>query len=365
MGNICPSCGRRYNGKRCRNCMYENFTEEIAHGLHTHEGEPLVVDAPARKPIPARDPFGCDKKTRKAPARRGIPVLAVLMIWAAGMLLFNMTSLVSQGKELVSGFTEEALPDPEIPEDGTVLYHQDGILITAQLPDSRPSSDGIRLVIQNSTGRDFTVYAQNIVANGYVLEDSWLYCSVERGHTAETYFTLEQSDLDRAGIETVQQLSVELVVYDADDYDTLAETGMLDLYSAQEITQTVDDSGVLLLEQDGIRVICRGYVPGEYAPEEFTSGVVQFFLENDTDLYLEAFTQEVCVNGEDIWLSLWCALPPHTRAVRSMYLYGLEELGIESREDVREMVMTLDFFVRDDYQAYLSTGPISIPLDGT
>ena len=34
----CPCCGAPYNGKRCRECYYEPFTEEIAHGLHTHEG---------------------------------------------------------------------------------------------------------------------------------------------------------------------------------------------------------------------------------------------------------------------------------------------------------------------------------------
>ena len=35
---LCPSCGKPYNGKKCGNCLYEHFTEEIAHGFHTHEG---------------------------------------------------------------------------------------------------------------------------------------------------------------------------------------------------------------------------------------------------------------------------------------------------------------------------------------
>ena len=39
---ICPSCGAPYNGKKCRNCAYESFSEEIAHNFHVHEGEPLV-----------------------------------------------------------------------------------------------------------------------------------------------------------------------------------------------------------------------------------------------------------------------------------------------------------------------------------
>ena len=39
----CPCCGAPYNGKRCRECYYEPFTEEIAHGLHTHEGSSEIV----------------------------------------------------------------------------------------------------------------------------------------------------------------------------------------------------------------------------------------------------------------------------------------------------------------------------------
>ena len=46
---LCPSCGKPYNGKKCGNCLYEHFTEEIAHGFHTHEGEPLVIEGTKRK----------------------------------------------------------------------------------------------------------------------------------------------------------------------------------------------------------------------------------------------------------------------------------------------------------------------------
>ena len=61
----CPACGAPYNGRRCQTCYYEQFTEEIAHGNHTHKGEPLVIHSPVRKPIRRKDPFGCDRRTRK------------------------------------------------------------------------------------------------------------------------------------------------------------------------------------------------------------------------------------------------------------------------------------------------------------
>lgn len=64
--STCPSCGAPFNGKKCRSCLYETFNEEFAHGNHTHQGEPLVIDAPVRSPIPKQDPFDCPPK-RTAP----------------------------------------------------------------------------------------------------------------------------------------------------------------------------------------------------------------------------------------------------------------------------------------------------------
>ena len=62
---ICPSCGAPFNGKKCKNCAYESFSEEVAHNLHVHEGEPLVIHDTARKTVPYHDPFDCPPKPKK------------------------------------------------------------------------------------------------------------------------------------------------------------------------------------------------------------------------------------------------------------------------------------------------------------
>jgi len=42
--NTCPACGASgYIGRRCGKCLYVPFQEEIAHGNHYDQGEPLVV----------------------------------------------------------------------------------------------------------------------------------------------------------------------------------------------------------------------------------------------------------------------------------------------------------------------------------
>ena len=106
---LCPSCGRPYNGKKCSHCLYENFTEEIAHGFHTHEGEPLVIEDAERRPIPTKDPFDCDRKSkndhrppRSRQTKKKTSVGRIFGILVTVMILLNaafnlLSSLAARG----------------------------------------------------------------------------------------------------------------------------------------------------------------------------------------------------------------------------------------------------------------------------
>ena len=77
----CPACGAAgYHGRRCAQCLYEPFMEEIAHKTHYHAGEPLVLDSRPRSVRPGQ---GCDsfpgKRTGKFPMRGLLFLVAALI----------------------------------------------------------------------------------------------------------------------------------------------------------------------------------------------------------------------------------------------------------------------------------------------
>lgn len=171
----CPSCGASYNGRRCRACFYENFSEEIPHGAHVHQGEPLVIDAPARRPIPKKDPFGCDKPSRKPvfPRRekKQRPFAGLLTIF---LLIYSFLPLVRNwGLELEARETAAQM-EMVLPEDLVELFHQKPVTICLPQGELADLTDGIRLWIRNDSSRDLSVQLKQLSANGSVMEGATL-----------------------------------------------------------------------------------------------------------------------------------------------------------------------------------------------
>lgn len=361
--DICPSCGKRYNGKRCSNCLYENFAEEYRHGSHTHTGEPLVIRGSQRRPIARRDPFACEEKTRKSGLRPLVLVVVILaLIGPVSGVVIGIVSEVAS--EFSDAYASSKTADAVMPSGGITLYDDGQLRIVADWDPSRKYADDLRVVVENHTGQDLNVVAKDTLVNGYLLNYSSLYIPTKTGHTAEGWLYLDSIDLEDAGIEDVQQLSASFEAYDADTYETVMETGYIPLCTASVLSQTPADQGEVLYDQDGIRLICKGYIPSSYAPEDFCEGDLLFYLENGTDVTVEIYTEDVAVNGQETYLSLWRSLPSHTQAVRRMSLSGLSsgELNIQTREDVTEMTASFQFLPDDGTGAALTTGTLSLPF---
>lgn len=356
----CPSCGEPYNGKRCRACLYEQFTKEIAHGNHTHEGEPLVIDAPVRRPIRRKDPFGCEKKTRKPKKRLGAAIGAiVLSLWVP---IFQF--IVGVVTEVADAFSyESAEPEPDIarPEDALLLAGREDLHIYADWREEQEYTGDIRFFMENLTGYDLTASARDIIVNGCMMESAYLYCEAGEDSTGVGYLRLPQEDLAQAGIQTVEQISFLLEVWEDDSYDTVLETGQITLFARPvEGAASTPPEGQLLYDADGITVSFLGYREDEYYPGEVCEGTLLFHIENNTDRYLQVYSAETVLGSESVDTALWCQLYPGTRAVSTMYLYTLEDMGFTSPDDLFPAQVVLEITDRDDYDFLITTGGLAL-----
>lgn len=355
----CPCCGSPYDGKRCRECCYEPFTEEIAHGGHYHEGEPLVVkERPSR---PAGYP-AADRRRDPYPGRRkeNLPkwlwvVLAVCIVLALPNVLFGVLASVLRGE--LSEVSGSYAAEPSMPSDGTVLYNENGILLMADWRDGDPFDDSILVYLHNGTRQDIAVSGELMSVNGYMSPGSFLYCEAEAGQTGDGVLWLDGDDLKDAGIETAAKITFLLDIFDTNHYDTVATSGFITLRTGapEEPAASPYADGTILYAQDGVTFVYTGCVG-----EDCQDGALQFYAENTTDRCLQLSIDQPTVNGEDAELFLWQELAPRTRAIIYVELYPLEELGVDAPEEIRSVEFILDISDRDDWDYWFQSEPLQV-----
>lgn len=371
----CPSCGKPYNGKKCRSCLYETFTEEITHGLHTHRGEPLVIDEPVRRPIRRKNPFVWDKRTRNSKNKFSwVGVALVLIIVLAGPVLDGLLEAAESIGSAVSVAAPEPEPLPdhlleqmevEMPVNATVLLDQDGIRVAADWQDGDAFDGQIRFVLENNTDRPLWLTTESIVVNGFVMQYGSVYAWAEPGQTEEGYFYLDEQEVMDAGITQFQEISFQMEVVDDETYDLLLTQPVTFRPQCDEdYVQENLQPGTVLLDQDGVLLSYQGYEPDYSLPEEPCYGSLKLYLENNTDDSLGIYTLESQVNGKDGEVYLWADLPAHTRSVVRLYLYDLDNLKITSWDQLETVTLTLEIGDWDTEQLLLTPEPITISVHG-
>lgn len=357
----CPSCGHTYNGKRCRECYYEHFTEEIGHRNHTHRGEPLVIDGPRRRPIPRKDPFDCDKKTRKKRPFLGFLVL-LLVINALLPLALNF------GLELERREAALLEPEPEyfpIPDSAVTVYQDGQMEVLVQWPKDQSFFRDFPVYVRNDSNQNITVMARDLQINGYRMESSSLWCEASAGTPGMGLFFLSEEDQVHAGILAVEELSFRLEIYDSDSYATILTTPEIS-YTAKlpEGTQPMRElEGTTVFQKEGLTISYLGYSypVSAYDPYAFEDGVLLLHLENTSGKDLEISMTEGCVNGESAGLSAWCTLPNGAKAVSSCYAYPLEELGITQPEQLQELTFDLEVWESSTYEEVIPLQKLTLP----
>ena len=343
----CPCCGAPYNGKRCRACFYEPFTEEITHGLHTHEGEPLVISEPAERPIrkagASRRPGCGDYSGRRKNALQkwilpvAIVLAAIVLRNALAESAFDRIWSVPVDMDVESD-SWDAIVRPEDFHSRTILYDADGILIIADWNDGDPGASEIPVYVQNDSDKDIWITSTWDVVNGYMAQYPFLACSVEAGAQTMAEIWVDDSDLAQGNIETIAELSFILEVNDDHTYTTIGQSPRITLHAGVEpdFVQPTEAGGTLLYQQEDVAVFFTGW-EGQTSED----GTLFFRIENHSGHNIWVCILEAYVNGEPADLFLFQKLEPGTWGKTDMMLYPLQDMGIEDFRDAASMEIVL------------------------
>ncbi len=282
-------------------------------------------------------------------------IAAVLSLsFFATIALGGCSSDLGEKKDVVSSSdsSTESHGTPTIEE--SVLVDSNGIKITAKeyVTDSI-WGDGIKLLIENSSDKDYTVGCDALIVNDYMIHD--LFGSkIAAGKSANETMYLSSSGLKAAGIDTVGKIEMYFRAYDS-DWNNVFQNEYAEIQTSEyaNMDTTTDDSGTELFNEDGIRIV------GKAVDENsFWGTAILLHVENNSGRNVSISVDDMSINGFMMTPLFSTTVYNGKKAIDDITVFSndLKENGIESIEDVE---LKFRIFDTDSFSIIKDTDPIT------
>ena len=192
----------------------------------------------------------------------------------------------------------------------TVMWDDEHIKVTALSLTSDQYYHILNLRIDNKTGTDLYVMASRTAVNSFVVEPT-LSVDVPANGSAEGQFRVWQKDV-KAGV--VADIETRFS-YSSDDYSVNSKTKRvkIETSAAASFDYSYDESGTVLYDENGIKIICKGFN---------NEGNPMIYLSSTGELSegccVEAY--EVYVNGKKSYSDYYAWVFTNTRNLAEMEL---------------------------------------------
>lgn len=178
----------------------------------------------------------------------------------------------------------------KITVDEQVILDRDGIIVTAEslVIDDLWGGPCLKVLVKNNRDTSVTVQVCDSVING-VMVDSMLSCDVEAGEQVNDGILFSSNDVEAAGIEVIKEIEFEFHVVDADSWDTIFDSDTVKITTSADpsFVQAYDDSGLLVLDQNGFKVVINSLQGTD----------VYLYIENNSTTDATIGIRKISVNG--------------------------------------------------------------------
>lgn len=247
----------------------------------------------------------------------------------------------------------------EITVAETVLYEADGVKVTATGYEDGWMGPEIKILVENDSSKNVLVTSASVSANGYMMPSAALYAEVAAGKKANETLTIMSSELDQSGIEMLAELQFYLQIQDPETWETITTSDLLTLTtSVAPYEQPVDDSGDVLYDSDGIRIICKGL-----KQDIIWDGTVVFYMENNSGKEISIYAENVSVNGFMQDVGLWSDLRPSTKIIDGMSMIDLSDLEIENIDQIENIEFNLRIVDANTWEDIVTTDVLTLNFE--
>lgn len=296
---------------------------------------------------------------------KGVKVLA-LTVCLSTFALFAMGSGSTRestvDKEIVSATNSTSTDnsadtsDNAVTVEQTVLVDQDNVVITATGMDESVFGPELKLLIENNSDTNLTFQVRNASVNGY-MADTMMSEDVAAGKKSNTEITFTTSGLKECGIDTFANMEFSFHIFTTDGWDDYLDTDAItvETSAAATYTQTIDDSGEVFYDSDGIKIVGKGLSSDDSI---FGPGLI-IYIENNSDTDRTVQVRDTSVNGFMIDTVMSQDVVAGKKAITAVTFLSssLEENSIT---DITSVETSFHIFDTEDWSNEIDTDPITI-----
>lgn len=283
----------------------------------------------------------------------------IIALLLAAMMLFCLCacggeSPANSGSDSGKANAKKEKTDVSIEEQ--VLYDANDIKITATGLDDSWYGTELKLLIENNSSQDITIQVRNANVNGYMVTTS-MSADVAAGKKANDSLTFETTSLKDCGIETMATMEFYFVIIDSESFEDIYNTDVITINTsaAEGYTQTYDDSGEVLAEVNGIKIVSKGLSE----KDSFWGPGLIVYIENNSDQDITVQARDVSINGFMVDPSMSEDVVAGKRAITAVQFFDtdLEDNGIETISDL-ELYFTI--FNQESWDEIANTDIINL-----
>lgn len=260
--------------------------------------------------------------------------------------------LVSCGSE---GTTSSSSPSQTASIEETVILDQDGLKITATGLEDSFMGEELKLLVENNSGQNLTVQSHASSVNGYMITNI-MSIDVASGKKVNDALTLTSSEMEDCGITSITDLAFTLHVFNTDTWEAVIDTPVIELKTNLNgtVTQTYDDSGNVVYDANGVRIITKGKTD-----DSILGPAIQVYVENNSAEDIMVQTRNVSINGfmVDTFYS-----PLVMAGKRSLSSLTLSDTSLEANgiTDITSAELSFVIINPSNLMDIAETGPVSL-----
>ncbi len=241
--------------------------------------------------------------------------------------------------------------------DEQVIYDDNDVTITmTELDLSEGDWGRLWYEVENNYSNEISVTMDPICINGYMV-DTMGYTTVDAGETGEDYIYIDDEYLIPSGISSIADVAEIEFSIDLTDLETYKDMDSTDLITirtsiADSYEQTYDDSGTVIYDEGGIKVVNQGFAADE--------GTYYLYIENNTDRDIVLWTNDAYLDDEkwEFFLDQWVVFSGR-KAVSAVLVsdddYNPIDLSIYDSVEI-----DIEFDDNDNYDVLGETGRMEL-----